>query len=158
MYTSEWSPAWEGVSCTVTFDLDLSSTSLNHNFAIKLLQYSTSFRIHSTTCTVLDGLYSYLTMMIISMRGFVACNDLWCWLICSRSFSCHVAHFMELTHMWHKKPWWDDVSCTISRSLGQSLSTAPRSFDFCGPGVGGVGVGLFGVCILVDHWYTKFSW
>ena len=36
--------------------------------------------------TVLDGFFSYLAQMITSMRGYVAYNDLWPWLISSRSF------------------------------------------------------------------------
>ena len=36
--------------------------------------------------TVLDGFFPYLTQMITSIRGCVACNDLWPWPISSRSF------------------------------------------------------------------------
>ena len=36
--------------------------------------------------TVLDGFFPYLAQMITSMRGCVAYNDLWPWLISSRSF------------------------------------------------------------------------
>ena len=36
--------------------------------------------------TVLDGFFPYLAQMITSMRGGVANNDLWPWLISSRSF------------------------------------------------------------------------
>ena len=35
---------------------------------------------------VLDGFFPYLAQMITSMRGCVAYNDLWPWLIFSRSF------------------------------------------------------------------------
>ena len=46
--------------------------------------------------------------------------------------------------MWHKyKPWGDDVSCTISRSIGER-SRSQGSLEFCSRG---------GV-ILVDHWST----
>ena len=36
--------------------------------------------------TVLNGFFSYLAQMITSMRGCVAYNDLWHWLISTRSF------------------------------------------------------------------------
>ena len=36
--------------------------------------------------TVLDGFFPYLALMITSMRGCVAYNDLWPWPIFSRSF------------------------------------------------------------------------
>ena len=36
--------------------------------------------------TVLDGFFPYFAQMITSMRGCVACNDLWPWPISSRSF------------------------------------------------------------------------
>ena len=36
--------------------------------------------------TVLDRFFPYLAQMITSMRGCVACNDLWPWTISSRSF------------------------------------------------------------------------
>ena len=36
--------------------------------------------------TVLHGFFPYLSQMITSMRGCVACNDLWPWPISSRSF------------------------------------------------------------------------
>ena len=36
--------------------------------------------------TVLDGFFPYLAQMITSMRGCVACNDLWPWPLSSRSF------------------------------------------------------------------------
>ena len=39
-----------------------------------------------TKSTVLDGFFPYLAQMITSMRGCVACNDLWPWPISSKSF------------------------------------------------------------------------
>ena len=36
--------------------------------------------------TVLDGFFPYVAQMITSVRGCVAYNDLWPWLISSRSF------------------------------------------------------------------------
>ena len=36
--------------------------------------------------TVLDGFFPYLAQIVISIRGCVACNDLWPWPIFSRSF------------------------------------------------------------------------
>ena len=40
--------------------------------------------------TVLNGFFPYLTQMIANMRGCVAYNDLWPWLIFSRSFGLHL--------------------------------------------------------------------
>ena len=36
--------------------------------------------------TVLDGFFPYSSQIITSMRGCVACNDLWPWPVFSRSF------------------------------------------------------------------------
>ena len=44
------------------------------------------FRPCKKKTTVLDGFFPYLAQMITSMRGCVACNDLWPWPISSRSF------------------------------------------------------------------------
>ena len=111
--------------CVVHNDLwpwPISSRSFNHNFAIKLLKYGTSCCICSTACKVLDGFFPYLALMITSMRGCVECNDLWTWPISSRLFSCDLAYLMDHIHMWHKyNPWGDDVSRTISRSIGQKV-------------------------------------
>ena len=72
----------------MTFDLDLYLQGHSAQiFAIKLLKYDTSFRVCSTACTDLDRFFPYLVQMIISMRGCVACNDIWPWPIFSRSFS-----------------------------------------------------------------------
>ena len=45
-----------------------------------------TFRVCPVASTVLDGFFPYLVQMIYSMRGCVACDDLWLWLISSRSF------------------------------------------------------------------------
>ena len=42
--------------------------------------------VRSVASTVLDGFFPYLVQMINSMRGCVACDDLWPWPISSRSF------------------------------------------------------------------------
>ena len=47
----------------------------------------TSCHVCFTAHTVLDGLFPYLAHMITSLRGCVACNDLWPWPISSKSFS-----------------------------------------------------------------------
>ena len=44
------------------------------------------FEFLAKKSTVLDGFFSYLAEIIISIRGCVACNDLWPWPIFSRSF------------------------------------------------------------------------
>ena len=66
----------------------LSSRSLRHDFAIKLLKHDTPCHVRSTTCAVLEGFFAYLAQMITSMRGCVLHHDLWFWAISSRSF-CH---------------------------------------------------------------------
>ena len=45
------------------------------------------FRVRPVASTVQDGFFPYLVQMINSMRGCVACDDLWPWPISSRSFS-----------------------------------------------------------------------
>ena len=45
-----------------------------------------AFRVHSVTPTVLDGFFPYYAQMNTCMRGCVTCNDLWPWLLSSRSF------------------------------------------------------------------------
>ena len=44
-----------------------------------------TFRVRPVASTVQDGFFPYLVQMINSMRGCVACDDLWPWLISSRS-------------------------------------------------------------------------
>ena len=108
------------VACNDLWPWSISSKSFSHDFAIKLLKYGTSCAVRSTACTVLDEFFLYLAQMITNMRGYVLCNDLWPWPISSRLFSCEVAYFMDYIHMWPKyNPGGNDVSCTISRSIGQ---------------------------------------
>ena len=47
---------------------------------------SLTFRVRPVASTVQDGFFPYLVQMINSMRGCVACDDLWPWPISSRSF------------------------------------------------------------------------
>ena len=63
---------------------DFFSESVNFNF----WQIFENFRPWpwKIKTTVLNGLFPYLAQMIISIRGFVAYNDLWPWPISSRSF------------------------------------------------------------------------
>ena len=46
-----------------------------------------TFRVRPVASTVQDGFFPYLVQMINSMRGCVACDDLWPWPIPSRSYS-----------------------------------------------------------------------
>ena len=71
----KWSLSLEGVSC-VTFFAELENLNFWKNFGLDLEKKS----------TVLDGFFPYLAQIIISIRGCVACNDLWPWNIFSRSF------------------------------------------------------------------------
>ena len=45
-----------------------------------------TFRVRRVASTVQNGFFPYLVQMINSMRGCVACDDLWPWPISSRSF------------------------------------------------------------------------
>ena len=45
-----------------------------------------TFLVRPVASTVQDGFFPYLVQMINSMRGCVACDDLWPWPISSRSF------------------------------------------------------------------------
>ena len=45
-----------------------------------------TFHIRPVASTVQDGFFPYLVQMINSMRGCVACDELWPWPISSRSF------------------------------------------------------------------------
>ena len=45
-----------------------------------------TFRVRPVASTVQDGFFPYLVQMINSMRGCVACDDLWTWPVSSRSF------------------------------------------------------------------------
>ena len=47
---------------------------------------SVTFRVRPVASTVQDGFFPYLEQVINSMRGCVACDDLWPWPISSRSF------------------------------------------------------------------------
>ena len=66
----KWSLTWEGVSRTLTFDLDIYIFNVIQPWLEKL---------------------PYLAQMITTLRGCVVCNDLWPWPISSRSFSCYFA-------------------------------------------------------------------
>ena len=126
------------VVCNNLSPWPISSRSFSHDLVIKLLKYGISCRVRSTACTVLEEFLPCLPQMINNMRGCVACNDLWSLPLSSRLFSCDVACFMDYFHMWHKyHPWGNDVSRTITRSIGQGH----RSFMFLLSGrVGGWGV------------------
>ena len=45
-----------------------------------------TFLVRPVASTVQDGFFPYLVQMINSMRGCVACDDLWPWPMSSRSF------------------------------------------------------------------------
>ena len=89
----------------------LSTRSFSHDFAIKLLKYGTSCRVHSTARTVLGGFFPYLVQMITSIMGCVMHNDLWTWPISSRSFSYEFA----IKLLEYRKPYWPvcSTACTV---------------------------------------------
>ena len=82
--------------------------------------YGTCCHVPSITYTVLDGFFPYLAhLMITSMRGCVARNDLWPWPISPRSFSCDVAYFMDYIHLWHKyNPWGVVLGIRLKKKIG----------------------------------------
>ena len=61
--SQKWSLPWEGVSHTMTFDLDLY---LQGHSALEN-------RVRSVASAVLDGFFIYLAQMITIIRGCVAC-------------------------------------------------------------------------------------
>ena len=70
-------------------------------FAVKLLKYVTSCRVHSTACTVLDGFFLYLAQVITSMSRCFVCNDIWPWPISSRSYN----HDFPIKLLKYGTPW-----------------------------------------------------
>ena len=106
-----WNDLW---SCLI------SSGSLSHDLAIKLLKYGIPCYVRSTARTIMNEFFPYLAQMVTSIGGCVSSNDLWPWPILSMLFSWDIANFMDYIHMWHKyHPWGDDVSRIISWSIGQ---------------------------------------
>ena len=53
--------------------------------SVRLSVCPLTFRVHPVASTVQDGFFPYLVQIINSMRGCVACDDLWPWPISSRS-------------------------------------------------------------------------
>ena len=49
-----------------------------------------TFRVRPVASTVQHGFFAYLVQIINSMRGCVACDDLWPWPISSRSFGLYL--------------------------------------------------------------------
>ena len=106
----------------------ISSTSFNHEFAIKLLKYGTSCRVPSTAHTVLDGLFPYWTQMIISISRWVVHNDLWPWPISSRSFSLDLAiKLPKYGTSCHVYP----TSCTVLDGLFLYVAQMITSMRWC---------------------------
>ena len=54
--------------------------------SVRLSVCPLTFCVCPVASTVQDGFFPYLVQMISSMRGCVACDDLWPWPISSRSF------------------------------------------------------------------------
>ena len=54
--------------------------------SVRLSVCPLTFRVRLVASTVQNGFFPYLVQMINSMRGCVACDDLWAWPISSRSF------------------------------------------------------------------------
>ena len=54
--------------------------------SVRLSVCPLTFRVRPVASTVQDRFFPYLVQMINSMRGCVACDDLWSWPISSRSF------------------------------------------------------------------------
>ena len=130
-------------ACNNHWPWPISSRSFSHVFAIKLLKYNTSC-VCSTALTVLDEIFPYLAQMIISMRGCVACNDLWPWPISSRLFSCDIL--------------WIIFICGTNKTHEGTICHVPFP-DQQVKGQGHTGHLLFlqSGSILVDHWSTISS-
>ena len=75
------------VACNNLSPRPISSRSLSHDFAIKLLKYGTSFRVCSRANTVVYGFILYLIKMTTSIRGCVTYYELWPRPISLRSIS-----------------------------------------------------------------------
>ena len=70
-----------------------------------------TFRVRPVASTVQDGFFPYSVQMINSMRGCVACDDLWPWPISSRSFGLDLENRVRSVastglggsfYIWHK--------------------------------------------------------
>ena len=79
------------MSRATIFDLDIILKVIQPWRRNKTAKIWHIFRVRSTARTVLDGFFPHLAQMITSIRGCVACNDLWTWHISSRSFSYNFA-------------------------------------------------------------------
>ena len=64
----------------------LDSPCLSVCPSVRLSVCPLTFRVRPVASTVQDGFFPYSVQMINSMRGCVACDDLWPWPISSRSF------------------------------------------------------------------------
>ena len=69
---------WHERVCHMQWPLILTCV-FNHDFVMKLLKYGTFYLVHYTTCTALNGFFSYLAQMIYSMRGCFGQNVFWPW-------------------------------------------------------------------------------
>ena len=83
----KWSLQWERVSHATTFDLDPyfqvhSATNCDKTAKIWHILLCPLYSMYSS-----GWILPYLAQMITSMWGYVACNDLWPWIISLRSFS-----------------------------------------------------------------------
>ena len=98
----KWSLAREGVSCAMTFDLDLY---LQGNSAMTLQQ--NCYNMAHLFMSALQHIHLWMNYFHIWPKWSLVQGE--------------VANFMDYIHMWHKyNPWGNDVSRTISRSIGQS--------------------------------------
>ena len=62
------------------------SVCLSVRPSVRLSVCSLTFRVRPVASTVRDRFFPYLVQMINSMRGCVACDNIWPWPISSRSF------------------------------------------------------------------------
>ena len=72
--------------CLSVFPSVRLSVCLSVSLSLCLSVCPLTFCVRPVASTVQDGFFPYLVQMIKSMKGCVACDDLWPWPISSRSF------------------------------------------------------------------------
>ena len=93
-------------ACTHWGHNKIATTFADVSNVIKLsIRLSVRLSVHpacrfcSLTLKFLDGFFSYYTQIITSMRGCVACNDLWPWPVSPRLCCWDIAYFMDYCPM-----------------------------------------------------------
>ena len=133
----KWSLPWGFVSHRMTFDLDLqglSTITLQWNcYNMAHLAVSTLQHVQSGWILSIFGTNDHQHERVCCTQWPLTLTYIF------RLFSCDIIYLMDCMmyiHMWHKdNPWGDDVSGTISRSIGQRIRSH-ESFEFLKSGQG----------------------